>query len=181
MNTNVGEFFLVRDVDATGISGTGKVAQGFVFQDGTAALRWLTHTGSTGFYTSVEDLEKIHGHGGATRLVFINEPSVLDSPQEPCVEVTPVVNGTWTIVFPEHEALGVQTLMEAGLLVIRGLAEEINYNGKDYYLHHHPEVYGVHGVVSLAKVTGACGVAIYQTESRSVLDTPKFALLFDCN
>jgi chaperonin GroES len=41
-------FHLFRVVDETGISGTGKVAQGVVFEDGNCALRWLTAHASTG-------------------------------------------------------------------------------------------------------------------------------------
>lgn len=66
-------FELHRDEDETGISGTGRIAQGIQFDDGTAALRWLTHVRSTGYYDSVDDLLKIHGHGGRTRLVWLDE------------------------------------------------------------------------------------------------------------
>jgi len=61
-------FYLVRDVDVSGVSGTGKPAQGVEFDDGTCAMRWLTPTPSTGFYDSIEDLIFIHGHNGATRV-----------------------------------------------------------------------------------------------------------------
>lgn len=64
-----GMFYLERDVDASGVSGTGRVAQGFVFEDGTCALRWLTEHRSTAVYASVADVEAIHGHNGSTRIV----------------------------------------------------------------------------------------------------------------
>jgi hypothetical protein len=63
-------FVLQRDEDQTGISGTGIVANGIVFPDGTVAMRWATGTASTAVYSSVEDVEIIHGHGGKTRVVF---------------------------------------------------------------------------------------------------------------
>lgn len=63
-------FDLYRHEDETGISGRGVVAQGVVFDDGTCALRWLTANRSTGFYDSVEALEKIHGHQGKTEIVY---------------------------------------------------------------------------------------------------------------
>ena len=63
-------FHLERTTDVTGVSGTGKVASGVEFDDGTCVLRWETHTNSTVFYQSIEDLEKIHGHDGATLVVF---------------------------------------------------------------------------------------------------------------
>lgn len=61
-------FVLVRDEDETGVSGTGEVADGVQFGDGTCALRWRTETASTGFYASIEDLLKIHGHDGKSRI-----------------------------------------------------------------------------------------------------------------
>ena len=64
-------FDLVRTVDVSGTSGTGVVAQGVVFDDGTCAMRWLIDTASTGFYESMKDLIFIHGHEGATTAKFL--------------------------------------------------------------------------------------------------------------
>jgi hypothetical protein len=61
-------FRLVRDLDASGVSGTGHVADGVVWHDGTCSVRWRTATRSTTVYDSLGDVEKIHGHGGATRI-----------------------------------------------------------------------------------------------------------------
>jgi hypothetical protein len=63
-------FTLRRDADETGMSGTGDVAAGVVFPDGTAAMRWCTDVASTSVYASIEDVVQIHGHGGRTRVVF---------------------------------------------------------------------------------------------------------------
>jgi hypothetical protein len=65
-------FELHRDTDETGVSGTGVVASGVLWPDGHCALRWLTEHRSTCFYTSIEDVKHIHGHGGKTRVVFID-------------------------------------------------------------------------------------------------------------
>lgn len=65
-------FELHRDEDESGVSGTGVIAQGVCFTDGTCALRWLTATRSTGLYDSVDDLISIHGHAGMTRLVWLD-------------------------------------------------------------------------------------------------------------
>jgi hypothetical protein len=67
-------FELHRDRDATGISGTGIVAQGAQFDDGTCVLRWLSEHRSTAVYASADDVELIHGHGGQTRLVWLDPP-----------------------------------------------------------------------------------------------------------
>jgi len=68
--TKVRVFQLVRAEDVSGISGTGTVADGVVFPDGVAVLRWRTAGGSTAVYDSVEDVERIHGHDGRTVLVW---------------------------------------------------------------------------------------------------------------
>lgn len=68
-------FILQRDVDETGVSGTGVVAEGVVFSSGVVALQWLG-----GFPTSVvfhdrglESVEVIHGHNGKTQIVFLED------------------------------------------------------------------------------------------------------------
>lgn len=65
-------FELHRDEDETGISGTGVVAEGVEFSDGPVALRWIVgdHR-STVVWPSIEAVEAIHGHGGRTRIVWV--------------------------------------------------------------------------------------------------------------
>lgn len=63
-------FYLNRRVDESGVSGTGIVAHGVLFHDGTAVMRWNTDKSSTAIYNSIDDLMGIHGHGGATEVVF---------------------------------------------------------------------------------------------------------------
>lgn len=65
-------FRLVRDDDITGVSGTGVVCEGIEFSDGTAVIHWIVgayHT-TTIHPDGVGSVAHIHGHGGATRLVF---------------------------------------------------------------------------------------------------------------
>lgn len=66
-------FELHRDVDESGVSGIGVVAEGVQFSDGRCAMRWLTETASTGLYDSISDVQTIHGHGGLTQIVWIDE------------------------------------------------------------------------------------------------------------
>jgi hypothetical protein len=66
-------FVLKRIEDESGVSGTGIVAEGVEFSDGTAVLRWRSHIKSTAIYESVRACEAIHGHNGKTRIVFIDE------------------------------------------------------------------------------------------------------------
>lgn len=63
-------FSLQRVIDETGISGTGRVAEGVVFSNGWVALTWLTQYTSVVFYPGIEHVHAIHGHGGKTQIVF---------------------------------------------------------------------------------------------------------------
>lgn len=65
-------FELHRVEDKSGVSGTGVVAEGVEFFDGTVALRWKTEHSSFGNYDSMAKLEAIHGHGGTTRVVWLD-------------------------------------------------------------------------------------------------------------
>jgi hypothetical protein len=68
--TNRRAFHFERVSDETGVSGTGRVAEGFEFSDGSCVVRWLSHTPSWNIYENIKQVEQIHGHGGKTRLVF---------------------------------------------------------------------------------------------------------------
>lgn len=70
--TGIRRFALVRDYDVSGVSGTGLVAVGVVFPDGQAVMQWQSDLRSTAIYASVETLIAIHGHEGATRLVYVD-------------------------------------------------------------------------------------------------------------
>ena len=72
-------FALVRAHDLTGISGTGVVAHGAVFPDGTTAVRWRELEpgdpnydrgvrATTVIFPNPEAVEALHGHAGATRI-----------------------------------------------------------------------------------------------------------------
>lgn len=65
-------FALMRHVDMTGVSGTGVVAHGVQFGDGSCVMRWLTETRSTSYYDSIDDIKHIHGHEGSTGVTWID-------------------------------------------------------------------------------------------------------------
>lgn len=78
-------FNLLRDEDVTGISGTGVVAEGVIFSDGTVAMRWLK-TGTarpdhrvkptTVIHDDIDSVAGLHSHDGRTRIVISRrEPS----------------------------------------------------------------------------------------------------------
>jgi hypothetical protein len=66
-------FELIRDVDLNGISGTGTVAEGCQFSDGVCTMHWVTKHSSTTVYPDVHTLYQIHGHEGASRIVWHHE------------------------------------------------------------------------------------------------------------
>lgn len=66
-------FDLFRHRDISGVSGTGPVAEGVRFSDGTVALRWPGADPSTAVWPSVESVLKIHGHSGATEIRWLDE------------------------------------------------------------------------------------------------------------
>ena len=61
-------FYLEREVDESGISGTGTIAEGVEFDTGDCVLCWLTPTSSIGIYKNIKSLKAIHGHGGLTKV-----------------------------------------------------------------------------------------------------------------
>lgn len=63
-------FELNRQVDLSGVSGTGVVAEGVQFVGGMVALHWLSPTPSVNIYRSVEEMMHIHGHEGCTAIEF---------------------------------------------------------------------------------------------------------------
>jgi hypothetical protein len=66
-------FSMHRDEDVTGFSGTGVVAQGVLFEDGTVAIRWFGQHCSTVVWDTLTDAMVVHGHDGRTRFVFDDE------------------------------------------------------------------------------------------------------------
>lgn len=96
-------FVLVRDEDVSGISGIGVVAHGVRFADGKTVTRWVaspTHgVAQTCVWDAIEDVTVIHGHGGRTRIEWIDpDPApptgppteVLTLPAEPPTRPMPV-------------------------------------------------------------------------------------------
>lgn len=66
-------FELHRDQDVSGVSGLGVVAEGVQFTDGRCVYRWLSGVATTNVADCLEHIVDIHGHGGATRVVWIDQ------------------------------------------------------------------------------------------------------------
>jgi hypothetical protein len=71
MGQNPRRFHLIRDIDETGISGTGCIAEGVQWSNGWCSLMWLTEYFSLVVYPDIKSVEKIHGHQGKTRIVWV--------------------------------------------------------------------------------------------------------------
>jgi hypothetical protein len=67
-------FELHRDQDVTGVSGTGVVAEGVEFSDGLVVLRWTSDWPTSVVFhdRGRESVEAIHGHSGATKIVWLD-------------------------------------------------------------------------------------------------------------
>lgn len=102
-------FQLHRKIDVSGVSGVGVVAAGvefgkaldIVWPDGVHTtlpagwirLVWDTAVSSSGLYASAEDVVALHGHGGATTLVWLDgEPVTMESLSRP-----------WSEAFAAHD------------------------------------------------------------------------------
>lgn len=63
-------FYLYRHEDETGISGTGVVADGVVWQNGRVTLVWLGEHPSEVSWQDMSHVVAIHGHNGKTEVVW---------------------------------------------------------------------------------------------------------------
>jgi hypothetical protein len=113
--TSPRRFYLHRTRDITGASGTGRVADGVLWPDGSATVRWRGEDASVAHWDRMESAEHRHGHNGATMLVWLDEPG---SASTPCAgSVRPVdvlVQGAVTHVLA-HEELPLGSVLAPAL------------------------------------------------------------------
>lgn len=74
MSFKIKPFYLKRHTDVNGLSGTGIVAVGVVYPNGKAHMQWISFKSSFEMHDSVESLIDIHGHHGATELIWGDPP-----------------------------------------------------------------------------------------------------------
>lgn len=67
-------FKLVRHEDESGMSGTGKVAEGVQLPNSTCVMWWLVEPYSVQIYRDIGELEHVHGHGDreTTEVVWLD-------------------------------------------------------------------------------------------------------------
>jgi len=68
------KFYLLRHQDVNGYSGTGVVAEGAIFDDGTGAFTWLTPMKTVTTFWKLKDIMHMHGHDGKTEVVIECDP-----------------------------------------------------------------------------------------------------------
>jgi hypothetical protein len=66
-------FQIVRHIDVSGVSGTGVVAEGVEWSDGTVTLRWRgRYPTTTVWQDGVDALIAVHGHDGASTIRWLD-------------------------------------------------------------------------------------------------------------
>ena len=63
------------------MSGTGVVAEGCEFTDGSVALRWRGDNPATAVWPNVEAILAVHGHQGATEIRWIDAQATPTAPR----------------------------------------------------------------------------------------------------
>lgn len=69
-------FYLKRNEDISGISGTGIVAEGTIFYNGKVALIWKSDTPCISIWDGIDHVMKVHGHNGKTEIIPANVEEV---------------------------------------------------------------------------------------------------------
>jgi hypothetical protein len=74
-------FVLIRSLDVSGVSGTGVIAEGVVWWNGSASVCWRGRMPSMTFFPGgIPAIEAIHGHAGSTRVHYLDD---LTGPGDP--------------------------------------------------------------------------------------------------
>jgi hypothetical protein len=69
-------FYLERKEDVSGVSGTGRVAEGVEFANGTCVLTFISNQHCVEVAMNIRTVKEIHGHGGKTIVVWIDPEEV---------------------------------------------------------------------------------------------------------
>jgi len=68
------EYYLQRNEDFSGVSGTGIVAEGVIMPSGKCIHEWSqSYVISHNIYPNIQSVQHIHGHEGRTIVKFVND------------------------------------------------------------------------------------------------------------
>jgi hypothetical protein len=62
-------FYMLRHEDVGGNSGTGIVAEGIIFDDGSGSFTWLTPIKTITNFFKIKDVKVLHSHEGRTEII----------------------------------------------------------------------------------------------------------------
>lgn len=65
-------FVLNRKVDVSGVSGTGRIAEGVEWSCGKVSICWLGTYSSSAQFDNLHQLQHLHGHGGTTTVEWLD-------------------------------------------------------------------------------------------------------------
>lgn len=65
-------FYLQRNVDVSGVSGTGIIAYGVILPSGKVVMEWVTTYGSIAIYETIHEVQVLHAHKGSTLIIYTN-------------------------------------------------------------------------------------------------------------
>jgi hypothetical protein len=123
--TQARRFVVVRNVDHTGVSGTGYVADGVEWADGHVTLRWFGEHSSTVGWSSLDHAIAVHGHDGATQFVFVDDEN--GEPVDPVERRTAAMNAAHGVLWAGGDN---PTTLQASEVV--ALAEWLMYGQASY-------------------------------------------------
>jgi len=63
-------FYMLRHEDVHGNSGCGVVAEGVIFDSGTAVMTWISEVSTVTTFKSIIDVKKLHSHDGKTEIII---------------------------------------------------------------------------------------------------------------
>jgi len=75
-------FQVKRDEDESGVSGVGIIAEGCEFEDGSVAMKWLSHKSTITFFSNIKHLKDLHGHGGKTKVMWVDPDPLAHAEEE---------------------------------------------------------------------------------------------------
>lgn len=76
-------FYLLRDEDVSGVSGTGIVAYGVVLPSGRAVMEWNSRWQTITVFSSLDQVRRIHGHEGRTKVCLGTPDAQAAAPSVP--------------------------------------------------------------------------------------------------